>query len=318
MVNDVIGNYLQYADTKINPQALFITSIEETTRFKYEGALSGITSIEGIDAGIAFQSGNSLGSLAFFTTSGYSLGKNNPNHSENVANGYMQDKNDFRNVEITWYMKLVEALSNDFIQIKARTGRQLGSQNCEGCGVGFEFYYNGKCRPFKDRRTSDARSYGKTYDTIGDIEGKWIGIKMCFFNTASDSKVKYELYLDTELSNSWKRYIQEVDDGTGTLGGSGALCNGIVGQPITFGGPIIFMNYRNVVDPYGIIFKNISIREIDPDIPVIEREEPRLYDQITIPTAPPADKFRDTVDDDWDEDIVYPAPTNRFSEPYVD
>lgn len=316
MVQDVIGNYVQYPDTKINPQSLFITSIEETTRFKYEGMLSGITSIEGIDAGIAFQLGNAFGSLAFFTTSGYSLGKNNKDHSENVANGYMQDKNDFKNVEITFYAKLVESLSNDFLQIKVRTGRQLGNQNCEGCGVGFEFYYDGKCRPFKDRRTSDARTYGKMIDTIGDIEGKWVGFKFCFFNTSDDTNVKYELYLDTELSNSWKRYIQEVDNGTGSLGGAGSICNGIPGQPITFGGPIVFINYRNVIDPYGFIFKNISIREIDPDSPVIEQEEPKLYDQISIPTAPAADKFRDNTPDDWDEDIVYPAATNRFTDPY--
>ena len=311
-----MGNYVKYADTKVNPQSLFINSVEETTRFKYEGLLSGLTAIEGIDSGIAFSDGNEFGSLAFFTTSGYSLGKNNKDHSENVANGYMQDKNDFRNVEITFYMKLVESLSNDFIQIKARTGRQLGVQNCEGAGVGFELYYDGKCRPFKDRRTSDGRSYGKMIETIGDLEGKWIGIKMCFFNTSDDTKVKYELYLDTELSNAWKRYIQEVDDGTGSLGGRGALCNGIVGQPITFGGPIVFFNYRNVVDPYGIIFKSISIREIDPLLPVIEREEPRLYDQITVPTAPPADKFRPNADDTWTEDVVYPPATNRHSEPY--
>jgi hypothetical protein len=301
LVNDLIGNYVQYADTKINPQSLFITSIEETTRFKYEGSLTGITSIEGIDAGIAFLSGNDFGSLAFFTTSGYSLGKNNKNHSENVANGYMQDKNDFKNLEMTFYVKVVESLSNDFIQVKARTGRQLGNQNCEGCGVGFEFYYDGKCRPFKDRRTSDARTYGKMIDTIGDIEGKWIGVKMCFFNTASDSKVKYELYLDTELANSWKKYIQEVDDGTGTLGGAGALCDGVVGQPILFGGPIVFITFRNITDPYGIIFKNISLREIDPKLDVIEKEEPILYDQISVPVAEPADLFRpndpDTVTD---------------------
>ncbi len=292
---------MQYADTKINPQSLFITSVQETTRFKYEGLLSGITSIEGVDEGIAFESGNALGSLVFFTTSGYSLGKSNKNHSENVANGYMQDKNDFRNVEITFYMKLVESLSNDFIQVKVRTGRQIGNQNCEGCGVGFELYYDGKCRPFKDRRTSDARSYGRLVDTIGDIEGKWIGVKMCFYNTAFDTQVKYELYLDTELSNSWKRYIQEVDNGTGSLGGNGTLCDGIVGQPITFGGPLAFINYRNVVDPYGIIFKNISLREVSPDIPVIEQEEPILYDQISVPVAEPSDVFRpndpDTVTD---------------------
>lgn len=211
----------------------------------------------------------------------------------------MQDKNDFKNLEITFYVKVVESLSNDFIQVKARTGRQLGNQNCEGCGVGFELYYNGKCRPFKDRRTSDGRTYGKLIDTIGDIEGKWIGVKMCFYNTANDTQVKYELYLDTELSNSWKRYIQEVDNGTSTLGGNGALCDGVVGQPITFGGPIVFINYRNIVDPYGIIFKNISLREVDPRLDVIEKELPILYDQISIPTAPPADVFRPLGTDTW-------------------
>lgn len=283
---------MQYADTQTNPQSLFITSIEESTRFKYEGSLTGITSIEGVDAGIAFLSGNDSGSLAFFTTSGYSLGKNNKNHSENVANGYMQDKNDFKNLEITWYMKLVESLSNDFFQVKVRTGRQIGNQNCEGCGVGFELYYNGKCRPFKDRRTSDSRTYGKLVDTIGDIENKWIGVKMCFYNISRNSKVKYELYLDTELSNTWNRYIQEVDDGTGTLGGAGSVCGGVVGQPILFGGPIVLFNWRNVVDPYGMILKNISIREVDVNLPIVEKPQIVLYDQITEPTAAPADLFR--------------------------
>ena len=245
--------------------------------------------VTGIDAGIAFAVGNSNGVLSFHTTSGYSLGKVNKNHSENAANGYMQDKNDFKNVEVTFYVKLVNALSNDRIKLKVRTGKQIGRQNCEGCGIGFELFYDGKCRAFKERRLGDSLSYGRMEDTIGDIEGKWIGVKMCFYNTRFNEHVKYELYLDTELSNSWKKYYQVVDNGTGPIAGNGILCGGIPNQPITWGGPIVYLSWRNVADPNGIIFKNISIREIDINIPTIEKIEPIYYDLISVPTAPPSD-----------------------------
>ena len=220
-----------------------------------------------------------------------------------MANGYMQDKNDFKNIEITFYMKLVESLSNDRIRVKLRTGKQIGVQNCEGCGVGFELYYDGKCRAFKERRLGDSLTYGPMINTIGDIENKWIGIKMCFFNTSRDENVKYELYLDTELSNAWKKYYQIVDDGNGTIGGNGIICEGTDSQPITWGGPIIYISWRNVSDPNGIILKNISIREIDVNIPTIEVVEPRLFDQISIPTAPPSDdsmwNFTQKTTDTW-------------------
>jgi hypothetical protein len=215
----------------------------------------------------------------------------------------MQDKNDFKNVEVTFYMKLVEALSNDCIRLKCRTGKQIGTQNCEGCGIGFEIFYDGTCRPFKERRMGDSLTYGMMEDMVGDIEGKWIGVKMCFYNTFYDQQVKYELYLDTELSNSWKKYCQLVDDGTGMIAGSGSLCGGSTSQPITWGGPIIYLSWRNVADPNGIIFKNFSIREIDVNIPTIEVVVPRLFDQISVPTAPPSTadmwNFPEKLIDTW-------------------
>jgi hypothetical protein len=261
--------------------------------------------VTGIDEGIAFTSGNAKGILAFYTTSGYSLGKINKNHSENSANGYMQDRNDFRNVEVTFYVKVVEALSNDCIRLKCRTGKQIGVQNCEGCGIGFELYYDGTCRPFKERRMGDSLTYGMLEDSVGDIEGKWIGVKMCFFNTFFDQNVKYELYLDTELSNNWRKYCQLVDDGTGMLAGGGMLCDGLMSQPITWGGPIIFLSWGNISDPNGIIFKNISIREIDVNLPTIEPIVPMLFDVISVPTAPPSDdsmwNFPEKLIDTWSD-----------------
>lgn len=268
---------------------MFVTNLDPTNRFKYEGKLSGINMVTGIDAGIAFTTGNIHGIMAFYTTSGYSLGKINKHHNENAANGYMQDKNDFKNIEVTFYMKLVESLSNDCIRLKCRTGKQIGVQNCEGCGIGFELFFDGKCRPFKERRLGDSITYGMMDDSVGDIEGKWIGVKMCFYNTFYNQNVKYELYLDTELDNNWRRYCQIVDDSTGILGGGGILCEGSMSQAITWGGPIIYLSWRNVSDPNGIIFKNISIREIDPNIPTVEKVVPPLFDIISIPTAPPSD-----------------------------
>lgn len=267
MVKDLTGNEKIYGDNVANPQSFYNKDQAVVTkRFSMKNELAGIH-FNLTEGGISFDSGNRNGALHIKTTSGYVSGKINKNHTENATNGYMQDKNDWKNTEITYYFKLIGSQSNDVISTRVRGGNdEFDVNSCEACGVGIQLGYDGKIRGFKARR-NDMYSFTDWQDGIGDLEGRWIGYKAVFYNVGEDNKgVKYELYLDTDQSGVFRKYFEATDMGIGKLGGVGSVCGGIEGQPITFGGPIIVINWKNVTDPDGIVFKNFSVREIDHTI----------------------------------------------------
>ena len=208
---------------------------------------------------IGFTGGNQNGKIVIYNSSGYSSGKINRNHSQNATNGFMQDAKDWKNVEATGYIKVTRALSNDQFSIKIRGGALNG---CEGCGIGVELGYDGNYRPFKVRRYADEYSYGGWNSGIGDIQNRWIGYKLIVYNVQGG--VKYEFYLDTNNSNSWRKVFETIDNGSSQLSGGQSACGGNAGQPITWGGPLIFVEWQNIGDPDGILLRQLSFREIDP------------------------------------------------------
>lgn len=279
MVLDQLGIAKQLPDSNNNPQNIFIGNITHlTNRVSLAGSLQGIQQIDVETGTIGFLSGNANAKLKFRTTSGYSSGKINKDHGENHANGFMQDAKDFRNFEFTTYIYLDNALSNGYFRIKGRGGEHYGHLNLESTAVGIDLGFDGRIRAFKTRRYPDANNFTPWENGIGDLEGRWVGFKAIFYNIHDNQSVKYLLYLDTQLNNKWEKFFEIVDDGRGVLGGAGSVGNGSKGQPITFGGPLVFFEWFGCADPYGVLLQNISLREIDatgvggsPSIPVTQQ-----------------------------------------------
>lgn len=262
MVDDAIGVAQKYSSSLVNPQNIFIIHPEPSNYFKLSGELRGIHAAE--EDGIAFTEGNMFGRLYIYSTSGYNYGLLNRNPLENNINGFMQDTKDWLNVEASCYLKVVNSLSNDSFKIKVRGGEHNGNQDYAGCGLGIELGYDGRIRAVKEMRHPDIMVFSDWINGIGDIENKWIGYKLVVYNIDNNQNVRIEFYIDTNLSNTWEKVFELVDNGSGKFGGQGVMINGQIIKKILGGGPVVTIEWGNITDPDGIILKNISIREIDP------------------------------------------------------
>lgn len=278
------------------------------------GGGGGDTAVSGSYDHIGFTGGNRNGVLAFYTTSGYRAGAINKNHKECAANGFMQDEKDFRQTEISCYVKLNKSNGNGQFLAKVRGGAETGVGNCEGCGVGIALGYDGRYRFVKQRRYNDVISYSPWQNGIGDIQGKWIGFKAIFFNVSNG--VKYQFFLDTNESNAWKKVYETTDNGQGSLGGEGAVCGGMTGQPITWGGPLAFLSWNLANDPDGIELKKISLREINPLVRGDSSDRPEEHGAYE-----PGEQYNPDdpyVPPDFDPGDPYGGPgTYTPGEPYV-
>src|SRR5690606_12931758 len=199
-----------------------------------------------------------------FTSSGYNPSRIRTfNRDQLAAQGYMQDPNDWRNVEITGYVKVNRASDrSDNFAWYARGGRHNSSRPCEGSAMKPSFHYDGRVRVQKE-------SYHVSYQqapyksVTSSLIGRWVGLKGVIRNVTVNGKlaVKTELYMDEKLDGvSWKLVYEHLDDGT--FGGSLGSCGGSNSRiPITWGGPVAAFRWDNADD---VDFKWLSVREIIP------------------------------------------------------
>lgn len=270
---------------------------------------------------IAFTKGNNNGRLYFLGTSGYDYASLNQNHSQAETNGFVQDAKDFKNVEQTVYIKLNASTGNGRFLMKARGGKATNPPNCAAAGVMAILSYDGRFLFAKTRRYNDITTTTNWFNGIGDIQGKWIGVKFVCYNVSSG--VKYELYIDPNESNVWRKMGEVIDNGQGMLGGQGAVCNGRIGQPITWGGPVITWEWNLAADPDGFSIKRPSIREIDPtkmgdNNPPDDPYDPGSPYDPGDPYVPPPWNPGDPYDPGgWDPNVPYVHPPYNPGDPYV-
>lgn len=193
------------------------------------------------------------------TSTGYDRGALVVDHGELATRGYMQAPNDWRNVEITGYVKVNEADDVDNFSWYARGGRHNDENPCEGSAYKGGLYFNGTVRVQKE---SWHVSYEQSpYETATDsIVGRWIGFKTVIYDveTPNGPGVRVELWIDEAADGtSWLKVYDFVDDGT--MGGDHERCGGVEGMPITWGGPTATFRWDGASD---VDFKWLSIREI--------------------------------------------------------
>ncbi len=200
--------------------------------------------------------------MSVFTSTGYDTSKI-PTYDPDVlaSRGYMQAANDWKNVEMTGYVK-VNAVSDasDNFAWYARGGRHNDSMACEGSSYKGSLHYDGRVRWQKEAWHV---SYDQTDYKPGTsaLKGRWVGFKSIMKNTSYNGKraVKLEMWLNENADKvTWKK-VYDVTD-YGQLGGDTTNCGGAVdGMPLTWGGPIATFRWDSATD---VDFKWLSVREI--------------------------------------------------------
>jgi F5/8 type C domain-containing protein len=180
-----------------------------------------------------------------------------------AAKGYMQDPEDWKNVEITGYIRLNSYDSMNQFTWYARGGSHGGSKftdGCEGTSLKGDLFFDGRTKILKEQWHPHGYVSTSTKSTdIGSIVGKWIGYKFMAYNTVLDGKVvsKQEMWVDRNANGNWVKYYEKVD--SGGWGSEGDHCGGKPDQIITWGGPLVGFRGDDVKD---VDFKNLSVREI--------------------------------------------------------
>jgi hypothetical protein len=200
--------------------------------------------------------------MSVFTTTGYDTSKI-PTYDPDVmaGRGYMQAANDWKNVEMTGFVKVNAANDwSDNFAWYARGGRHNDSLACEGSSLKGGLHYDGRVRWEKE---SWHVSYSQTPYKPGtsSLKGRWVGFKSIMKNTTYNGKpaVKLELYLNENADKvTWKKVYDTMD--YGQIGGDTVKCGGAVkGMPITWGGPIAVFRWDSATD---VDFKWLSVREL--------------------------------------------------------
>jgi hypothetical protein len=184
-------------------------------------------------------------------------------HSLIASKGYMLASNDWRNFEMTQYVKVNTSPSDDNFAPYGRGGRHTGSgapEGCEGSSMKGDVFFSGKVR-FAKEQWHVSYVFTSLKTATGSIEDKWIGIKFIVYNFQENGKtvVKTQLWLDTKNDGNFVKVDENVD--RGGWGTEGTECGGAPDQIISWGGPITTFRWDTATD---VDFKNLSVREIAP------------------------------------------------------
>ena len=193
------------------------------------------------------------------------------NHSILAKKGYMQSPNDWKNIEMTGYIKLNQFnIEEDegILQWYSRGGIHYSNngssnQSCEGVGYKGNLFFNGDVRFAKEQWHVSYEFTDKKSNVTSSLKDRWIGFKYITYNikdkNTNTENVKLEIWLDKKANNKWTQVYQYIDNGN--WGKMGIKCGGNKDQIITWGGPIATFRWDNATD---IDFKFLSIREIQP------------------------------------------------------
>jgi hypothetical protein len=162
-----------------------------------------------------------------------------------AGKGYMQSPNDWRNVEITGYVKVNSApLKDDDFSWYARGGKHTSTAECEGTAYKGDLFFSGKSRFSKQQWFPDGYSFTPKQTVMGSMVGKWVGFKFVMYNIviagqqggSNTTVVKLENWVDKNNDGTWVKVGETTD--AGGWGVDGTHCGGAPDQLVSWGGPI--------------------------------------------------------------------------------
>jgi hypothetical protein len=198
-----------------------------------------------------------------FTGSGYQPERVVLDHGILAQRGYMQSTNDWKNVELTGYVKVNSGQSGENFAWYARGGRHTGSGNPEGCeGSAYkpDLYYDGRVR-FSKEQWHVSYDFTDHKRPMSSIEDRWVGFKGIMWNMEQNGEtvVKMEIWVDKnedgKQDGPWVKVDENID--SGGWGDSDGECGGEPDQIITWGGPIATFRWDGASD---VDIKNFSVR----------------------------------------------------------
>lgn len=195
-----------------------------------------------------------------FTSTGYDQNKiPSTNHAQLTSKGYMLSPNDWKDVEITGYVKVNSISADDNFAWYARGGKHGDSDGCEGVSYKGDLFYSGKAQVAKEQLHVN---YDKSEEkqAVDSIQGKWVGFKFVMYNIQQNGKnaVRMESWVDQANDGNWAKVFEIVD--SGGWGRQGTSCGGSADQVITWGGPVATFRWDSATD---VDFKFLSVREIN-------------------------------------------------------
>jgi hypothetical protein len=184
------------------------------------------------------------------------------NEKELEKKGYMESPSDWRNVEITGYVKFNKGVNYDNFAWYARGGIHTNGKECEGTAYKGQLYYSGKTR-FAKEQWFVSYVFSPYKQSMDSIKGKWIGFKTAMYNVEKNGHiaVKLEIWLDKSNDGKWEKVYDYIDDGG--WGNDGQECGGRPDQIISWGGPLAVFRWDNADD---VDIKDLSVREILPHL----------------------------------------------------
>ena len=208
---------------------------------------------------------------SILTSSGYNTSKITINEQKLEKRGYMQSHNDWKNVEMTGYAKLISTTGSSFASNnggwtwEARGARHVGDippDVCYGTSYNAHILWNtGDVRWEKEQW--HAHIIPTDYNPSTAISlGKFIGFKAIMYNLKQyngKTIVNLEIWIDPNNDNNWYKVYQIKD--SGGWGDAGQECGGKPDQIITWGGPLAIFRWDEATD---VDIKDFSVREIQP------------------------------------------------------
>ena len=178
--------------------------------------------------------------------------------------GYMQGSNDWKNVEMTGYIKTNTAATDTKFIWYNRGGQHRDSQPCEGTAYKGNLYFDGRTRFQKEQWHPGGYSPYSASPPIPattSLEDRWVGFKYVVYNFVQNGKVvvKMQNWIDNNNNNNWVKINERVD--SGGWGTSGPMCGGAPNQLITWGGPIATFRWD---DATNVDIMKFSVKEIQP------------------------------------------------------
>jgi hypothetical protein len=197
------------------------------------------------------------------TSSGY--------HPERIASysqkklelkGYMQDTNDWRNVEITGFVRVNKVSIDDEFSWYARGGKHTDGTPCEGTSIKNNLSYSGRVRVAKEQWHEGGYTFTEFSQAMSSLHDRWIGFKTVIYNSNEDNNSSTDVVIETWVNENedkitWKKISTTID--SGNWGTEGDYCAGSPDQVITWGGPIAAFRWDNADD---VDVKWLSVREI--------------------------------------------------------
>jgi hypothetical protein len=181
------------------------------------------------------------------------------NQKELAEKGYMQSSNDWKNVEVSGYVKLNSGNDDSGFSWYGRGGQHIDLEECEGTAYHGQIRYDGKSDFSKEQWHPGGYSFTEPLPVVDPIEGRWIGYKFVMYNFEKNGEigVKLENWIDEKNNNTWVKVDEHIDEGG--WGDEGHKCGGSPDQIISWGGPIVTFRWDDAKD---VDIKHFSVREI--------------------------------------------------------